>query len=176
MKVRYRHLKFLGYSRYRIGSDGSVWFRRTKLCPTCQAHVLVWKKKKTQLISGYESTLLSAGGKYKLFSIHRLVLEAFIGSCPDGMECRHLNGVRTDNNVDNLAWGTPRENAADRESHGNTARGERASKSKLLPPQVLWARKQCQRYGRSYAEVARELGVTPTAVRMLVLRKSWSHI
>jgi hypothetical protein len=57
--------------------------------------------------------------------VHRLVLEAFVGLCPVGHEGAHLNGNRTDNRRANLAWKTPRENAADRERHGATARGDR---------------------------------------------------
>ena len=53
---------------------------------------------------------------------HRLVLEAFAGPCPAGLEARHLeNGERRDNRPANLAWGTRREQAADRRRHG-TAR------------------------------------------------------
>ncbi len=50
--------------------------------------------------------------------VHRLVLEAFVGPCPDGMECRHLDGNQTNNWLDNLAWGTKQENEADKIRHG----------------------------------------------------------
>lgn len=50
--------------------------------------------------------------------IHRLVLEAFIGSCPRGYECRHLDGNRQNNKLTNLTWGTRSENAQDRIKHG----------------------------------------------------------
>lgn len=58
------------------------------------------------------------------FAVHQLVAEAFLSPRPSPQhEIRHLNGNRTDNRVDNLAWGTAKENAADRERHGRTARG-----------------------------------------------------
>lgn len=50
--------------------------------------------------------------------IHRLVLEAFVGPCPDGMEALHSDGNKTNNNVDNLRWGTPSENNRDIVKHG----------------------------------------------------------
>lgn len=53
------------------------------------------------------------------FLVHRLVLGAFVGPCPAGMECRHLNGDSTDNRVENLAWGTHVENVKDVIAHGN---------------------------------------------------------
>lgn len=51
-------------------------------------------------------------------SIHRLVMEAFVGPPPDGMETRHLNGDKTDNRLINLAYGTRSENTYDQVQHG----------------------------------------------------------
>lgn len=45
--------------------------------------------------------------------IHRLVLETYVGPCPKGMECRHLDGNRTNNHLHNLCWGTHLENMED---------------------------------------------------------------
>lgn len=45
--------------------------------------------------------------------IHRLVLEAFIGPCPDGMEALHFDDVKSHNHLGNLRWGTRSENLKD---------------------------------------------------------------
>ena len=79
--------------------------------------------------------VFSIGGK--LFKVHRIVLLAFVGPCPRGMECRHLNGKAWDNRLENLAWGTHLENCADRDRHGTTAWGERIGVSKLTNKQVF---------------------------------------
>ena len=50
--------------------------------------------------------------------VHRLVLETFVGPCPDGMECLHINGDPGDNRVENLRWGTHAENMQDSLAHG----------------------------------------------------------
>jgi hypothetical protein len=50
--------------------------------------------------------------------VHQLVAEAFIGPRPDGLEVRHLNGIGTDNRVENLAYGTHQQNVRDRNRHG----------------------------------------------------------
>lgn len=42
-----------------------------------------------------------------------LVLEAFVGPRPDGMECCHINGDGLDNRVENLRWDTHSENVLD---------------------------------------------------------------
>lgn len=46
--------------------------------------------------------------------IHQIVLETFVGACPDGLEVRHLNDVPSDNRLSNLAYGTRSENVLDR--------------------------------------------------------------
>ena len=58
--------------------------------------------------------------------VHRLVLEAFVGPCPDGMQCRHFpDRTTTNNRLSNLSWGTPIENSHDRVAHGTQASGSR---------------------------------------------------
>lgn len=52
------------------------------------------------------------------WDIHQLVLRAFVGAPPDGMMCRHLNGVPDDNRLENLTYGTRGENMQDRKHHG----------------------------------------------------------
>lgn len=47
-----------------------------------------------------------------------MVLRAFVGEPPAGHECRHLDGDRQNNALDNLAWGTRAENVADTIRHG----------------------------------------------------------
>ena len=64
----------------------------------------------------------SDGDKRQTCTIHRLVLEAFVGPRPKGMECRHLDGNPAHNYLDNLVWGTKFENETDRVRHGTRSR------------------------------------------------------
>ena len=68
---------------------------------------------------------------------HHLVLEAFVGPRPAGLECRHLNGVRNDNRVENLAWGTAQQNADDVAAHGSRRFGETNPASRLSDADVV---------------------------------------
>lgn len=49
-------------------------------------------------------------GRGRTERVHRLVLVAFDGPCPQAHEAHHLNGVRSDNRLENLAWVTHAQN------------------------------------------------------------------
>lgn len=66
---------------------------------------------------GYKQVGLHRSGQ-TTHHVHRLVLLAFAGPAPEGMEVRHLNGDRTDNTLANLTWGTHLENMRDQREHG----------------------------------------------------------
>lgn len=74
--------------------------------------------KQTKDSDGYIIATLYQEGNYKKFKVHRLMLENFIGACPEGMQCRHLDGNNTNNSLQNLRWGTVSENNLDRVRHG----------------------------------------------------------
>lgn len=66
---------------------------------------------------GYPRVNLCHEGKYVQRTVHSLVLEAFVGPRPHGMEILHGNGVCTDARLANLRYGTSAENKADTVRH-----------------------------------------------------------
>lgn len=80
---------------------------------------------------GYLGVTLSKECHLKTIRAHRLVLDAFRGRCPDGMESCHNDGNRKNNRLANLRWDTLAANQADRLSHKTSNRGERHGMSKL---------------------------------------------
>lgn len=69
-----------------------------------------------QVRNGYR--FVRIGGERKKYTVHSLVLRAFVGERPAGLQIRHLNGDKSDNRLDNLEYGTAKENAKDRKNHG----------------------------------------------------------
>lgn len=69
---------------------------------------------------GYRAVRLYAAGRGTNYKVHALVLDAFVGPRPDGMEVRHLDGDRWNASLSNLAYGTHSENCQDILRHGNS--------------------------------------------------------
>lgn len=63
--------------------------------------------------------------------IHRIVLETFIGPCPENMEACHNDGNPLNNKLNNLRWDTHKNNELDRIRHGTWGEGEKHSRAKL---------------------------------------------
>lgn len=68
---------------------------------------------------------LSRGAKTQKFLVHRLVLMAFVGPCPPGMEGCHNNGNPIDNRLENLRWDTRSANTLDKVRHGTHPHAKR---------------------------------------------------
>jgi hypothetical protein len=164
--------------RYRVGNDGSVWSRLVRGSKKGRAGI-VWRRLKHNLHpGGYHTVCL---GRKRQWYIHRLVLEVFVGPCPPGMQCRHLDGNPSNNCLENLAWGTRDENHADMVRHGRRVlpkadnRGERHGMAKLTEPDVVTIRRLASEGMRS-GLIASMFDVSPGYVRELVNRVGWKHI
>lgn len=73
---------------------------------------------------GYPTVRLTIGKRRVRYTVHRLVALHHLPPPPtNSHEVRHLDGNKLNPKLENLAWGTQKENAADRERHGRTSRG-----------------------------------------------------
>ena len=59
---------------------------------------------------GYYQVQLFKNKKYKQHLVHIIVASAFIDNYEKKPQVNHKNGIKTDNNVDNLEWATNAEN------------------------------------------------------------------
>ena len=73
------------------------------------------------LTHGYWGVTLSRDTIPSTRKVHHLVLEAFVGPRPEGMEACHINGIRNDARLSNLRWGTHSSNTLDQVRHGTHA-------------------------------------------------------
>lgn len=92
--------------------------RRSKH-PTADNFFLPERIKKTPVDGkGYPRVALYKDNRQKHPNVHVLVMEAFVGPRPEGMQVCHNNGDRLDCRLENLRYGTDRENKLDTVKHG----------------------------------------------------------
>lgn len=69
--------------------------------------------------------------------VHTLVAEAFLGPRPPGHDVMHINGIRDDNRLSNLKYGSRSENNISMYDYG-----KKSGSGKLFPEDVLAIRKR----------------------------------
>ncbi len=148
---------------YLITKDGRVWSKKRgkflSLCPDT---------------NGYPVVLLYHRGRRIMKRVHRLVLETYIGDCPKGMETRHLDGNPQNNNLENLQWGTHRDNENDRIEH-NRRNYKTNGRAKLCLADIPEIKKMYFE-GRFQKEIARIFGVGQAVISRVIRGQSWACI
>ena len=143
-------------------------------------------------VSGYPRVTLSLLGKSKTRVVHALVAEAFLGARPQGMQICHNDGVKTNNNVSNLRFATPKDNEADKVAHGTRATGARNGShtkpyrrpigsshgmAKIDEATVKEIKSDLASMpNRSGAVIAKKYGVSIHTVSLIRIGKIWRHV
>lgn len=65
--------------------------------------------------------------KGRTYQVHRLVAQAFIPNPDNKPWVNHKNGVRTDNQTENLEWCTPKENSGRKVNHVSGLRSRKVA-------------------------------------------------
>jgi transcriptional regulator with XRE-family HTH domain len=148
----------------RIGENGRRWKGRVM---------------KPQVVRGYLHVALNRNGHTKQCLLHRLIVEAFIGSIPEGYQVNHRDCNKVNNRVSNLEIVTASQNM--RHAHDNglvrpsSARGEAISISVLTEADVIRIF-EMSASGMSQKEIADMLGVAKNTIQCVLSRFTWSHV
>lgn len=119
---------------------------------------------KQQRVNGYPVVYLTDRmGFSTLVKVHRLVLEAFVSLCPDGMEAHHKDGDRANNRLENLEWRTHQENMAERDGGWN---------SRWTTDSEVYAIRYGRMSGKSLTELAEEHGLSVPGICMISTGRS----
>jgi len=156
----------LGFPEYNISRDGFVY-------STHRSRKLL---KFSHDRHGYRRVTLRKHNRSHVRFVHCLVLEAYVGARPYGMECRHLNGCNYDNRIENLCWGTKQDNYKDRLRHGTGTGGSKNGRAKLTDAEVRMII-YIHRTGLfSRKEIAGRYGVSTVTVDDINGKRTWRHI
>lgn len=164
--VTYREV--VGFPGYAIGDNGALWSRRGPRG--------TWKRRRTMIgHDGREHAVLCINWKKTSKKIHHLVLEAFVGPCPDGLEACHWDDNPLNNSIGNLRWDTHEANMADRERNGKQPRGERHGMAILTSADVAHIKAMvCAGCCRKC--IQEQFSVSQVNVSQIALGKIWGFI
>ena len=95
-----RSLDFIGFPDYVVYSDGTIYSKLSNKF-----------LKLSNNGKGYLKVVLCNKGYKKQYSVHRIVLSAFVTNLDVTREyVNHIDGCKTNNRLENLEWTTPKEN------------------------------------------------------------------
>lgn len=154
-----------GYeNKYSATQEGKVWsFMRS------EPHQMTGAGK-YEFVYFYNSD----SSKRVRMQIHRAVLMAFKGVPAEGYQGMHLDGNIKNNRLDNLAWGSSKENQSHRMIHGTRSVGSSHGKAKIdeSTAQLIW--NECLIKPRS--QVAAELNVSKDIIQHICSGHTWPSV
>lgn len=129
---------------------------------------------------GYQNVDLKKQGKRKTVSAHKLVAQAFLSNPDNKPTVNHLNGIKTDNNVNNLEWATHSENL----SHAHNIRLRKSpvdilSKNyhrKLNSQQVLVIKHLLKIGKLTHKEIAKIFNVGRSTISEINSGRKWKDL
>lgn len=154
---------------YDVSNQGNV--RRNKPSKgTVPGRLL--KPYKTK--QGYLVVNLSIDGVISRKFVHVLVLETFVTERNGNQEARHLDDNKSNNYLDNLAWGNHSDNYQDRVNNGGGNHGSRHGQSKLSENDIFAIRSLATHMTQQ--DIASLYGMSRSAIGHIISKKRWRHI
>jgi hypothetical protein len=167
------------FKGYFITTLGEVWSSPKK----GSSKKGMWLKPFKNKQNNYLTVALRWKGKTFKKYIHQLVLETYVGKCPKGMECRHLDGNRINNNLGNLKWGTHSENIHDAIKHGTLVPkfysvkvGSACHNAKLTEDNVREIISLYATGNFTQRSIAGMFSISPSTLNNLLHKRTWKHV
>ena len=114
--------------------------------------------------------------------VHRLVLEAFNPiENMESLQVNHINGIKSDNRIENLEWVTASQNTHHANKNGKghqmNQNGEKNSMVKLTTEQVIEIIKETNKPNRrTDQKISEDYGVTRKTISNIRNNITWKHI
>lgn len=164
--------KIPGFPGYFAFSDGRILSYKKNKFPHPHPHFLTVCRHRF----GYGVVVLYKNKKRRTLNVHRLVLMAFRGKCPKGMQGAHLDGNPRNNNLENLAWVTIAENHFHKRKHGTHLVGRKLAWTKRTESEVRRIRKLHATGKFTYNALAKMFRCSSHGISSITKRETWKHI
>lgn len=115
-------------------------------------------------------------GNLKKQGVHRWVLLTYVSKPDDAEYACHKNGNPHDNRLDNLYWGTPKQNSEDMVRHGHASLGIKNGNAKMTDEKVEDLKKKYYEKRAVLTELAKEYDLDVSTVQDITSGKTWKHV
>lgn len=147
--------------------------------PTPEGYIISFKYNKPRVMKpkkhrcGYRTvTLQIPGGLNRTFYIHRLVYEFWKERIPKGMQINHIDGNKTNNNLNNLELVSRKDNMKHAQEMGLLVVGEDSYLSKLKESQVI----EILKSEKDTKILSENYNILQKQIRNIKNGKSWKHV
>jgi hypothetical protein len=161
---------------YANGYEASSYGRIRSFCKRgAGSHLLHTKPKLLKLYqdqSGYFRVSLHG----KTHWVHIVICTTFKGNPPEGKECSHTDGDKSNNANSNLEWESKLENEAKKLTHGTRLTGSKVGTSKLDEKTVAIIRRNFSGERGEISLLAKKHNVEKTTMRRVVRDLTWRSV
>jgi hypothetical protein len=155
--------KPLKNTNYLVSDKGRVYSKRSSKVLTPQVNQY-----------GYHQLTLYIDGAKINKRVHRLVAEVFLGES-NGLQVNHINGIKTDNSIENLEYVTSKQNHEHAISTGLMPLGSLRPGAKLTEDDVVLIKKLMLN-DLDDQEISELTGTVTATISKIRHGKRWTHV
>jgi hypothetical protein len=162
------NMKQFRNTNYYITKDGQVFNKRTK----GYRQVILGIDR-----DGYNKVGLSHKGVRTFYRVHRLVAECYLPNPNEYPQINHINGIKTDNRLENLEWATQSGNINHGYKNGLIPSGEKSHMSKLKKVDIDFIRENYEYKSKTHNSktLGKMFGVGHSQILKIVKNKLWKY-